>query len=343
MVTFNPGSRTIVGIVRWLKGADLASAATLQIGSDGNYFDVTGTTTITALSSEPAGTIISLQFDGALTLTYNATSLILQGSVDLTTAAGDLLVFVSEGNGNWREASRRLAAALPTSFATPALVLGTANAAGSGTTTIRANATIVAFDTTVPVTQAFSDAAAAGTAAVAARRDHRHGMPAASAGAVSREGGQTTEATTTSTSAVSLLTAASLDIAANEPFSFFAPCRKASADGGDTYCGYQVNTTVISEAENTGVYLGGTAASLGDGGGTIFVGPRVTNYHCMSEGVRYSGTTATGAVRNQATAAAMGTNPIPIATITDLIIRAQSVSPSTSAADELQVYSWAAS
>jgi hypothetical protein len=34
------------------------------------------------------------------------------------------------------------------------------------------------FDATVPVTQAAGDAAAAGTAVVAARRDHRHGMPA---------------------------------------------------------------------------------------------------------------------------------------------------------------------
>jgi hypothetical protein len=35
----------------------------------------------------------------------------------------------------------------------------------------------VTFDATVPVTQAFGDAAATGAAAVAARRDHKHGMP----------------------------------------------------------------------------------------------------------------------------------------------------------------------
>ena len=38
------------------------------------------------------------------------------------------------------------------------------------------------FDATVPVTQAFSDAAATGAATVAARRDHVHGMPAAPTG-----------------------------------------------------------------------------------------------------------------------------------------------------------------
>lgn len=62
-----------------------------------------------------------------------------------------------------------------TIFATPAIVLGTAAAAGSATTTIRSDSTIVAFDATVPTTSAMGDAAAVGSAAVAARRDHRHG------------------------------------------------------------------------------------------------------------------------------------------------------------------------
>ncbi len=64
------------------------------------------------------------------------------------------------------------------SYATPAIVLGTAAAAGAASTVIRSDSTIVAFDATVPVTQAFGDAAATGSAAVASRRDHVHGMPA---------------------------------------------------------------------------------------------------------------------------------------------------------------------
>ena len=69
-----------------------------------------------------------------------------------------------------------------TTFGTPALTLGTANAAGSTDEAIRRDATILAFDATVPVTQAFGDSAATGSAAIAARRDHRHGMPADSSG-----------------------------------------------------------------------------------------------------------------------------------------------------------------
>jgi hypothetical protein len=61
--------------------------------------------------------------------------------------------------------------------ATPTIVLGTAGAAGSATTTIRSDATIVAFDASAPSTQAFGDAAAVGSIAFAARRDHKHAMP----------------------------------------------------------------------------------------------------------------------------------------------------------------------
>jgi hypothetical protein len=68
------------------------------------------------------------------------------------------------------------------SYATPAIVLGSSAAAGAAATVIRSDATIAAFDATVPVTQAFSDAAATGSAAFAARRDHVHGMPATPSG-----------------------------------------------------------------------------------------------------------------------------------------------------------------
>lgn len=64
------------------------------------------------------------------------------------------------------------------SYATPAIALGTAAAAGAASTAIRSDSTIVAFDATAPVTQAFGDSAATGSAAFAAHRDHRHGMPA---------------------------------------------------------------------------------------------------------------------------------------------------------------------
>lgn len=81
----------------------LASAATVNIGAAaGNFLHITGTTTITAFDTVQAGARRRLVFDGVLTLTHNATSLILPGAANITTAAGDAAVFVSEGSGNWR-------------------------------------------------------------------------------------------------------------------------------------------------------------------------------------------------------------------------------------------------
>ena len=50
------------------KGGDIPSASTLVIDTDGDYFDITGTTGITAMTVD-AGRRFTLQFDGALTLT----------------------------------------------------------------------------------------------------------------------------------------------------------------------------------------------------------------------------------------------------------------------------------
>lgn len=85
------------------KGSDIASATTTDIGAaTGMYVDITGTTTITSFGTADAGTKRIIQFDGALTLTHNATSLILPSQSDILTAAGDTAVMVSLGSGNWK-------------------------------------------------------------------------------------------------------------------------------------------------------------------------------------------------------------------------------------------------
>lgn len=83
--------------------ADVASGATTNIGAATSpNVNITGTTTITAFDSVDAGIKRFVKFAGALTLTHNATSLILPGGANITTAAGDTAIFVSEGSGNWR-------------------------------------------------------------------------------------------------------------------------------------------------------------------------------------------------------------------------------------------------
>lgn len=94
---------TWVDITGLSAAVDIASATTTNIGAIvGQYVRVTGTTTITGLGTAAAGTLKYVRFAGALTLTHNATSLILPGAASITTAAGDIAVMVSEGSGNWR-------------------------------------------------------------------------------------------------------------------------------------------------------------------------------------------------------------------------------------------------
>lgn len=94
--------------------ATIASAATVNIGAAAaNYLQVTGVTTITAFDTVQAGTRRMLEFAGVLTLTHNATSLILPGALSIMTAAGDVAIMMSEGAGNWRCANYMRAANQP--------------------------------------------------------------------------------------------------------------------------------------------------------------------------------------------------------------------------------------
>lgn len=85
-----------------VKWSDIASASTTDIGAaNGDFGDITGTTTITALGTISAGVERLVRFTGILTLTHNATSLILPTGANITTAAGDTARFRSLGSGNW--------------------------------------------------------------------------------------------------------------------------------------------------------------------------------------------------------------------------------------------------
>ena len=81
----------------------LASGATVNLSTaNGNFVHITGTTNISSFGSATAGSRFILCFDGVLTLTYNATSLILPGTANITTVAGDCCLIISEGSSNWR-------------------------------------------------------------------------------------------------------------------------------------------------------------------------------------------------------------------------------------------------
>lgn len=75
------------------KGSDVASASTINLSTTtGDVVDVTGTTTITAVTLAE-GKQVLVRFTGALTLTHGA-NLVLPGAANITTAAGDYALFV---------------------------------------------------------------------------------------------------------------------------------------------------------------------------------------------------------------------------------------------------------
>jgi hypothetical protein len=89
-------SGTAAGTVDLLVGANIASAATVNLNSaTGNFVHITGTTSITAvtLTRGPRWVI----FDGILTLTHHATNNNLPGGANITTAAGDRACYWSDG------------------------------------------------------------------------------------------------------------------------------------------------------------------------------------------------------------------------------------------------------
>ena len=112
--------------IQWSQGADVASTGALPVLTDGNYFDVTGTTTITSINTTGGvGTLIKLHFDGALTLTHHATDLILPSGANITTAAGDEAEFIEYAAGDYRCTNY--------SKANGEAVIGGAGATGGGT------------------------------------------------------------------------------------------------------------------------------------------------------------------------------------------------------------------
>jgi hypothetical protein len=131
------------------KGADIASATTTDLSvASGDYVDVTGTTTITGLGTVASGVHRTVRFTGALTLTHNATSLILPaGGANITTAANDTATFRSLGSGNWLCVSYSKASGLANIVSTSGqkvfqYVYTTSNSQSSTATTIPNDNTI---------------------------------------------------------------------------------------------------------------------------------------------------------------------------------------------------------
>jgi len=123
--TMDDFSRALSSIIRResAKGADIASASTISPSTTGgNYFVITGTTTINNIAASWVGRIVILRFAAALQLTHS-TSFSLPGAANITTAAGDIGVFIQDDSTpNWRCLSFDKNVA-PASFASDDLII----------------------------------------------------------------------------------------------------------------------------------------------------------------------------------------------------------------------------
>lgn len=160
----------MTGALNYALPVQLASAATVAIGAAAaQTINITGTTTITAFDSIAAGARRRVVFDGILTLTHGATSLVLPGYANITTAVGDVAEFESLGSGNWRCTSymkvngRSIALGAPIPTVTAATnvniyspgvevikISGTAGIGYLGTGTVGQEVTVI-FDSVTPL------------------------------------------------------------------------------------------------------------------------------------------------------------------------------------------------
>lgn len=98
-VYFGASGGSFTGLVNLNDGDDIASASTVDLTSaTGNTVRITGTTAITAFTMN-AGQQMELIAVGALPLTYNATTMNINGGASYTCAAGDRLSVTKDGAG----------------------------------------------------------------------------------------------------------------------------------------------------------------------------------------------------------------------------------------------------
>jgi len=136
-------------LVRFTVGADVSSATSLPLVKDGTFVDVTGTTTVTSFASTGVGSMICIQFDGALILTHHSSDLILPGGANITTAAGDIGIFYEYASGDYRCVSYQVAANAPGSGGGFEYV---SSATASGSSTIAFTGLSTGYDYQIQIT-----------------------------------------------------------------------------------------------------------------------------------------------------------------------------------------------
>lgn len=127
---------TFTGLVNLKTGANIASAATINLSTaTGNLVHITGTTATSAVTMN-AGQWMRCIADGAWPLTYHATTNhINSGATNITLAAGDIVDYFYDGTTVWGYVTKADGTAVISTTSTTGTQASTFTFNGSGGTT----------------------------------------------------------------------------------------------------------------------------------------------------------------------------------------------------------------
>lgn len=179
---------------------------------------------------------------------------------------------------------------------------------------------------TDPLAIDIGDAAIAGALGEVSDSGHQHAAVATQF--LRLLGEELTEGSSTSISAVDLVTITGLTIPVTQPLWIMGNWRKTAGATGVVSFGLKVNATVVAErATNSRGLASSTNTDQAENGSfVIYLGPRIANY--LRPGARFTGASADSLADD---AWQMQTADVPLVEITDIIIRGDG-------ADVLQTY-----
>jgi len=164
-------------------------------------------------------------------------------------------------------------------------------------------------------------------------------------GAVTREGGYTSESSTATTSVSDLITSSTLSITGTQPSRFFVLCRQTGGSTAMLWVGFKINTvdTWTPVVNGTHIWRGTNNNQLAEGGSEMTIGPRGSDYtgFVYGHGASYhsNGTQAGG---GNGIKASDHNGALPTGNITSITIEGIiTVGNITGFVDQLHVYSYA--
>jgi hypothetical protein len=164
--------------------------------------------------------------------------------------------------------------------------------------------------------------------------------------AISRVDGDTTEATTTSTSTVDLLaTTGSFSVGALQQMFVVFSARKTSGAADNTGCGIKLNSSQLGAGTgNNAGWLSTTNNRAEDGNGAVWLPARLTNYLRGGSGTAGQNASSGGSPNAQVLVGVTNSGAAPTAAITAVVVNGVTDNASnTLGADEMHVYALAVS